>query len=385
MAKIVHIAIRISYIEGLAYQENTLPAKQVEMGHEVYMLASPFTYLNNKLTILESKKYVNKDGVHVTILKPNVMNIRLHLHNIIDRCKGLYEELCIIRPDIIFVHNIGAPDDKYVIRYKKENPSVKLYADNHLDYYNSRYNNSFFRKLQIKISSFRTRKEQFYYEKIWGTTPWRVFFLEKVLKIKKEKTGLLVMGGDEKQILSKDVEKVRKDIRKQYDIPEDAFLVVTGGKLDKRKKQYLLMEAIKEMQEQNVWLLAFGSPSDEMKEVFASFNGTPNIVQTGWLPPEQGYNMFLASDLACFPGTHSVLWEQAIACSIPGVFMYWEGMSHVDVNGNAILLRNVNKDIIKETITSLINTEKYKDMKKKAKAIASTFFLSENANKAVGL
>lgn len=38
-------------------------------------------------------------------------------------------------------------------------------------------------------------------EKVWGVTPWRVVYQEKVYGIPKEKSALLVMGGDEKRFI----------------------------------------------------------------------------------------------------------------------------------------------------------------------------------------
>ena len=125
------------------------------------------------------------------------------------------------------------------------------------------------------------------------------------------------MGADEKYIVGKDRNVICKRVREQYGIPSDAFLVVTGGTLDKRKQQYLLFDAVKQLKEDNVWLLAFGTPTKEMEAVFDSYKTVSNIVMTGWLAAEKAYDLFMASDLAFFPGTHSVLWEQAVATATP--------------------------------------------------------------------
>ena len=77
------------------------------------------------------------------------------------------------------------------------------------------------------------------------------------------------------------------------------------------------------------------------------------------------YNYFLAADLAVFPGTHSVLWEQACACGIPAVFRDWEGMHHVDVGGNAIFLHEDSTEEIEQVLLDLYeHSEKIDKMRK---------------------
>jgi glycosyltransferase involved in cell wall biosynthesis len=253
--------------------------------------------------------------------------------------------------------------------------------DCHADYYNTDYNKSLKNKLIHKIISFRTRKNNQFVEKFWGTTPWRMDFLRDVYKVDNHKIDLLIMGGDETYIVGKKTKNIRKYIREKYGIPQDAFLVITGGRLDKRKQQHILMDAVKDMNKDKVWLLAFGTPTDEMKEKYAEYAMVENIVMPGWISGSGSYDLFLASDLAVFPGTHSVLWEQAVACGIPGIFKYWKGMTHVKLNENAILLKEVNVETIKNAIQSSIT--RYEIMKTDADKIARLFYLDELAKKSI--
>ena len=112
------------------------------------------------------------------------------------------------------------------------------------------------------------------------------------------------------------------------------------------------------------------------------YKNIENIVMPGWINGTDSYDLFLASDLAVFPGTHSVLWEQAVACGIPGIFQYWEGMAHIKVNENAVLLNNVNVETLTKAILSSI--ERYSIMKSDAEKIASQFYLGELAKKSIG-
>ena len=380
--KIVHIAISEKYVEGMSYQENLLSKAHIRLGNEVFVIAQQCFVNKDKEQICRSiGTYINDDGICITILPYAHKNKVLRLLCPITR--GLYERLNEILPDVIFVHGVTAADNILIARYVKEHPQTKLYADNHNDYYNSPLKGikGFFVKIAIR------RNASFllpYVQTVWGTTPWRVEYLQDQYNVPKEKTELLIMGAEEQYIQGKNIKEIRSVVRSEYNIPDDAFLVVTGGALDKRKQQKLLMEAVKDLSKQNIWLLAFGAPTKEMEPVFRSYQEVPNIVMTGWLPAVKGYDMFLASDLAFFPGTHSVLWEQAAACGVPVVVKQWRGMEHINVNGNAMLVSEVNIETIKETIVALHFTPLYDEMKEKAQKAAASFFLSKIAKNAIG-
>ena len=95
----------------------------------------------------------------------------------------------------------------------------------------------------------------------------------------------------------------------------------------------------------------------------------------------------MASYLAVFPGTHSVLWEQACACGIPGLFKDWHGMHHVNVNGSADFLKGDSADEMKSKIMELYQDKaKYMKMKNAAWEYArSEFSYMEIAKRAIGL
>lgn len=85
-----------------------------------------------------------------------------------------------------------------------------------------------------------------------------------------------------------------------------------------------------------------------------------------------------------FPGTHSVLWEQAVACGIPGIYKLWDGMKHVYVNDNAILVKDVTEKNILNTIQMILNDkEVYNKMKENAKLAMTSFYYSDIARKAI--
>ena len=379
--KIVHIVLR-DYIDENSYQEQTLSRKHQALGYEVSVITSQLYRDKNRQNVYHKVgEHLNKYGINIIVLPCKSRNNFTGLF--MDQVVGLYDKLCEINPEIIFVHNFAYKDMRHVVRYAKNNPIVKVYADCHTDYYNSHYD-SIYGKLKALFARRQGHILNNVAIKFWGTTPWRVDFLKDVYKLPEEKVDLLIAGADESHIVNIDKMNTKENVRKKYAIPQDAFLIVTGGKIDKRKQQDLLMEAVKRLESENIWLLVFGTPSEDMVNVIQPYKQCSNIVMTGWLPSEDTYPLFMASDLAFFPGTHSVLWEEAVACSIPMVVKAWDGMSYVNVNGNTILLGEVTVNSIVDTINSLNKTERYDAMLGCANQCAKQFYLKDIALKAIG-
>lgn len=382
---ILHIALAVKYIEGWSYQENTLPEKQSEMGHEVHVItAQDYALPSVGMYRREPSEYINPHGLHVHILKQTAKN--QFLFWFINRVYGLYEHIVKIQPDAIFVHGVNTSDARTIIRYIKKHPNTKLFADHHFNDYNKSFKwYDFSHNFKTALTRHYAQKLAKYADKIWGTLPLRVDYLRDVCRIPEDKLGLLIMGADEKQIQSVDIPKTRKTIREKYNIPADAFLVVTGGKLDKRKNQHLLAEAVNAIKNEKVWLLIFGTPTPDMESTYEKIKSYRRVVQAGWLDSKYINDYLLASDLVVYPGTHSVIWEQAVACGLPLVVQRWDGLTHVDINGNVRFLDTITVDALRQVLEELSEPDCYSAIKKKAEAAASNFYLSEIANKAVGI
>lgn len=383
MKKILHLILACFYKEGFGYQENILPAKHVQLGYDTYILT------NHKTPGYENPKYINRDGVHVTILEDNnSLCARIPLLSLMcRRTKGLYEKIEETAPDIIFIHGLQSIDNLDVYKYKKNNPNVEVYVDQHGDYYNmpvKSFKDKIIQKVHYKRIAKRLERIS---EKMWGVTPWRVDYLQKVYGISPSKTGLLVMGGDEKLIDWNNRANIRKTIREKHNIPDDAFLIITGGKIDKAKNIHILMEAFNALNKDNTRLFVFGNYTNEMEELCRTLLND-KIINLGWLDSKDVYPLFLASDLAVFPGTHSVLWEQVCAAGLPAIFKDWNGgMSHVDVGGNCILMKDISTVSLKDTLLHIINDKQvFVKMRDIAENEArKTFSYIEIAKKAIGI
>ena len=133
-------------------------------------------------------------------------------------------------------------------------------------------------------------------------------------------------------------------------------------------------------------LIIFGQPTEDMEETIRQLSQNQWCHYIGWINSAKVYDYFLASDLAVFPGTHSVLWEQACACGTPVLVKSWKGMHHVCVNGNGKLLCGDPVEDIKENITLLLDDPKtYEIMKSAANQCKEVFFYSKIAERAIGM
>ena len=146
-------------------------------------------------------------------------------------------------------------------------------------------------------------------------------------------------------------------IRDKYGIKKDEFLIVTGGKFNKKKGEVLnLLKAVRELDRKyKVRLLIFGSLEEgDFRHAFDTLCDNDIIQYVGWIKGDQSYDYFEASDIVVFPGLHSVLWEQAVGQGKPCIFNYMEGFTHVDIGGNCLFIDN--KDDVQELKNKIIES-----------------------------
>jgi glycosyltransferase involved in cell wall biosynthesis len=186
-----------------------------------------------------------------------------------------------------------------------------------------------------------------------------------VYGLSKEKVELLVLGADDNKVQEAKQPKVRKQIRDKFRVDENDFLIMTGGKIDAFKTQtLLLMEAVARIKNDKVKLIVFGTVTPELKEKVNNLCLENKIKYIGWIASQESYKYFAAADLVVFPGRHSVFWEQVAAQGIPMVCKYWNGTTHIDLNGNVEFLREDSVDEIKRVLDNIIDDkEKYINMK----------------------
>lgn len=359
--KIIHICLSCFYVDNMGYQENILPKKHYQQGLDVEIITSQHTIkADGKPSTRPIGRYINENGIPVIVLpyRKLIGKLSQQLHYV----TGLYQELEQFKPDIIFCHGLSFLSIYDIKKYCKRN-NVTLYCDNHSDYYNTPTESGKYKILNGIFWPFVARSIINICKIAWGVTPARCDYLKRVYHYPDSKVKLLVMGGDDDLIHLDKRTEIREKICEEYNVRPTSFIISSGGKITKDKK---IMELIKACAgiDKDVVLLLFGSVSQDIKEEFESLVKNRNIIYAGWANQESIYNYLVASDLVVFPGTHSVLWEQAVSCGVPCVFKDWDMMKHVDVGGNCVFLKKDDEETIRQTLLSIMDdSTAYQKMK----------------------
>lgn len=366
--KILHCCLAAFYIDNYGYQENVLPKMHKLQGYDVSILASTETYIDNvKLGYINPSSYFTEDDIPITRIPyvnwiPKIIIRKLRIYS------GIQTYLKRAKPDIVFIHDSQFLSIISFAIYAKKN-NVKIYIDSHTDFINSGKNWISKNLLHKIVYRFCAKYIEKYTTKFYGTLPIRVEFLHDVYDIDKNKIELLPFGADDSYFRWEDKESIRSSMRSHLKIDKNDFVIITGGKIDTRKNIHQLIKAYIELTYQNkvenIKLIVFGKPTDELKNEIDSYISNPLIRYVEWLPSEEIYKYFFASDLAFFPGTHSVLWEEAVGLGLPCVFYKWEGIQHIDLGGNCLFIEEISIANIKEIIQKLYyNPILYSQMKK---------------------
>lgn len=384
MEKIVHICLCGPMTDGFSYQENLLSKYHKKLGYDVSVITSEWIWgEDGKLA---------KDGRSYYLNEHNIPVFRLPIKNHksveakFKRYEGLYRTIEQERPDILFIHGCQFPDIWVIRKYLKKHPEVRAYVDNHADFSNSGTNPISKYVLHKGIWKLGAKAISPYIKKFYGVLPARVDFLTNMYGLAKEKVELLVMGADDEQVEKTQKEKLGDEIREKYGISQDDFLIVTGGKIDKAKAQTIyLMEAVKKLQNPKVKLLVFGSVEEELKKKVEGLQDGEKVISAGWINAEESYAYFAAADLVCFPGRHSVFWEQVAGQGIPMIVKHWEGTEHIDVGGNVHFLYQDSTEEIRKLLEKITvnNREEYLKMKEiavqKGKKLFSYYEIAKKA------
>ena len=202
--------------------------------------------------------------------------------------------------------------------------------------------------------------------------------------IKKDKVDLLLMGAEDESIDFENRRTIRAGIRNKLNINDGDFVLITGGKLDINKNLHTLLEALELLNNETIKLIIFGNPDNETMDLISASKKMNNVRYVGWIKSNEVYSYYFASDLCVFPGTHSVLWEQAIGCGMPCIFRYWKGINHVDRNGNMKYFYNKSPDELASIIKDIsFDIRIYNKMKLRAKAVRTDFLYSNIALKSI--
>lgn len=324
--------------DNLTYIENELAKQYIRLGFEVFIICSltdnPFDFYGHQYYEDREASVEIKDGVKI-YRQPYKINLKKR----IKKFKNTYNILCKEKPDFIFFNAIQL-DLHEAVKYKKnEGGKIILYSE--IDYSNSAQNWLSLNVLHKIIWRSVLNRYKKYISKIFYATPASSKFLLEVYKVPVNETQLLPLGCDCSISEKIKAEIDRDSFRERIGIAKDDIVLITGGKLDHRKKTEVIIEAVRLLNKADLFLIVFGAPAsgadeyfDQLKEMAKGYN----IKFTGWLNPEAFYEYMAISDIAVFPASQSVLWQQAIGMHLALIAgdAGNQDMSYLNFNDNVV-------------------------------------------------
>lgn len=386
--KIAHVCLTGPYNDGWTYQENMLARHHRLMGHDVVVLATPYStdVETGKFQWFEVGRSINTEDVQIVRLPPVFGRTpqrwsRLSVYRDVRRCLEEYS------PDVVFVHGCQFLDAVAVAKYCRGHGATQLYVDNHADWFNSASNWVSRKVLHGIIWRTCAKALEPHACRFWGVTEDRCRFLIEMYGVAPGKVGLLPLGAEVDQLTNSERLATRAEVRARYSVPLDDFLIVAGGKINRDKNVHLLMRAVVGMGLPGVKLLVFGSVLEDVREEFLCLAKSPSIRYVGWADPSNMMRYLTAGDLAVFPGSHSVLWNQVVLAGVPALFRRWGEDTAVDIGGNCLFLNRGDVEEISSVLQKIMtDSNLYETMRTAAQSSARMkFAYSRIARLAIGV
>ena len=314
--RILHLCLSCFYIDGYNYQENILPRINHEDGHDVRILASTETYVDNlHLGYVEHREYVTEYGVPIKRLP--YVKVGTHFSTIkIRKYPHVYEEIAAFAPDVILSHDLGYWSLLDVIRYKQDHPAVKFYADTHAAYYNSGTNWLSLHVLHRMLYRPLIQEALPYLEKYWYVGIGEKKFSREVYGVPERMMEFYPLGGT---LFSNEVYAEKRTRRRmELGLAPDELLMVHSGKMDVLKRTAELLRAFVAVPGLRAKLAVIGSISADMEDILRPLlEGDSRVVYLGWKSAEDLLEYLCAADLYCQPGSVSATMQNAICCGCP--------------------------------------------------------------------
>lgn len=360
--KILHCCLSCFYIDNYNYQENVLPRLNKADGHEVLILASTETFINNSdLGYVSPSSYETEFGVPIVRI-PYYKVLNHYFSTKIRKYIGVNNLIENFNPDIIMFHGCCAYELLTVSKYIKKHPWVKLYVDCHEDFHNSAQ--GFFSKYILHKLLYKNilKSSLPSIEKVLYLTYESKLFLNQLYKLPDNNLEFYPLGGiiiNEKERIEK-----RSRIRTLLNIDENDILLVHSGKMDKIKHTEDIVRALSMIKGQNIKLIIIGTMTDDVKKnVFPYIENDNRIEYIGWKNSNELIEYLCACDLYVQPGGQSATMQNALCCGSAVVLYPHE--SHKFLLGEAVFycrtvddIKNIfelvldNRDILNEKLTN---------------------------------
>ena len=330
------------YNEALEYQENLLVKYYRKHGHEVTVIASTFEsvfdYYNDRHDNRTPPRTYFHEGAKIIKLR-----YRFNLLNKLRAYTSIYGILEEAKPELIFVHDI-MPNMLEAVRYKQRHSECRIIMDYHADYSNSGKNWLSLAILHGVVRKWLLDRARPHLSRIFPIVPAGTTFLHEIYKVPHSEMEVLPLGADTDLGRVVRENKEGAALRRTLRIPDGDIVIFSGGKLAPAKQTEVLIDAIMRLGNPAIHVIVAGDASREDEQykqrLLGMSEATPTIHFVGWLDRRSIYVYLDMADLAVFPASQSILWQQAISMGLPLVVgdTGHQDISYLNTHDNIVIL-----------------------------------------------
>jgi hypothetical protein len=340
--RILHLMLSCFYIDNYNYQENVLPRQNKLDGHDVQIIASTQTFVDNVHPgYLNPGTYINEDGIPVirlpfTKIVNNTISSKLKIY------PKVYQHLISFSPDVIFCHGMQTYELKTLIKYKTNNPDVRLYFDSHADFNNSAkgfLSRNILHRLYYKWLISQALP---FIDKIFCINYESIVFLQKMYEIPRNKLVIYPLGG---VVLEDDIRNnKRRNLRKTLNLSETDILLIHCGKMEKAKCTEDIMKAFFNIKRSNLRLILIGSMAKDIElSAKVYLQNDSRIKYLGWKNTSELADYLCAGDLYVQPGSQSATMQNALCYGCAAALYPYE--SHTYLLGDRVFYIETLEDM----------------------------------------
>ena len=254
-----------------------------------------------------------------------------------------------------------------------------MIMDYHADYSNSGKNALSLKVLHGVIRKWFLDRARPHLSRIFPIVPASAQFLHEVYRVPHSEMEILPLGADTD--LGNEIRQRQEGraLRRSLGIPDEALVIFTGGKLAPAKRTELLIEALLRLSGHPLHLVIAGDAdagdAAYKQRLVRLAEGRPNIHFAGWLGPAEMYRHLDMADLAVFPASQSIIWQQAIAMGLPLIVgnTGYQDISYLNLHSNIVILDrdDIRADRLAEAIEGVVgDPDRVREMSEGAARVA---------------
>lgn len=353
--RIVHL--QHPYIENRGYQENYLPERQKQLGHDVHIVTTdvvPHKFREEEQEDYQPGEYTY-DGVPTYRCRSISYDTEAATLPI-----GAVRKIIELEPDVIHSHRLISFLSFCSITAKPFS-EAKLFFDIHVDNDNFHLDEPYkkagfagFRELLLPI--IKRSADGFI-----AVNPYARQFLRDRLQIADP--HLLPLGADAHKFSPSVAD--RAAVRRELDIAADRFVAIVSGNLNESKNVTEIIESIDRIESENFHLVILGGGDERylesLRDSARSLGVSSQITFHDFVDHDELPRFYNAADLGIWPGKLGITVIEAISCGLPVIVPESEATNFLVANENGTSLAETTPDSIANAVQQYIENPDLRD------------------------